>query len=228
MEKMDEAARLHDEVSTRGRAASALAALSFLFLSFWSPFFQIPMALALFALVYFWYWRKDPNFEELLAQAKQKAQAGLSSVDKNSLLAAMPSVSFGSAQQQCELWKSLFMLWTLSWLLLIFGAVMAIPSRRRRRRASPSSGSTPRAAPPRSRRAPRRSPPRRPRSPSRRCGRRCPPPPTAGVVLLAADDGERDGERDSHRDERDGRRSCRSGGARARGDAAAAGASAGR
>ena len=126
MEKMDEAARLHDEVSTRGRAASALAALSFLFLSFWSPFFQIPMALALFALVYFWYWRKDPNFEELLAQAKQKAQAGLSSVDKNSLLAAMPSVSFGSAQQQCELWKSLFMLWTLSWLLLIFGAVMAI------------------------------------------------------------------------------------------------------
>ena len=52
MEKMDEAARLHDEVSTRGRAASALAALSFLFLSFWSPFFQIPMALALFALVY--------------------------------------------------------------------------------------------------------------------------------------------------------------------------------
>ena len=77
MEKMDEAARLHDEVSTRGRAASALAALSFLFLSFWSPFFQIPMALALFALVYFWYWRKDPNFEELLAQAKQKAQAGL-------------------------------------------------------------------------------------------------------------------------------------------------------
>ena len=210
-------------VSTRGRAASALAALSFLFLSFWSPFFQIPMALALFALVYFWYWRKDPNFEELLAQAKQKAQAGLSSVDKNSLLAAMPSVSFGSAQQQCSSGRACSCCGRSRGSPHLRRRRWRSSSRRRRRHTSPSSrGSTsssvasPRSAAHRGarHRAARR---RRRRGAAAvaarlRAHRRCRAP--------AADDGEYDGERD----ECDGRRSHRSGGARARGDAAAAGA----